>query len=94
MKKKLDSYLASGLLAQFQGLPKTIHTILSVAGSSSKKPQSSEEDSLARDGAEMEKDSLSRDGAEMEEVSQCSQGSAAIGHSYASCDVGNTRMPT
>ncbi|KAI3468235.1 hypothetical protein Pfo_024898 [Paulownia fortunei] len=59
VKKKLDMYLASGLLSQFQGPPLVSHSI-SAASSSSKAQQSSEDD---------------RDGAEVEEASECSQGS-------------------
>lgn len=78
VKKKLDSYLASGLLAQFQGLPNAIHTNPSVAASSSKTQQSSEEDSAPRDGGE--------------EVSECSQGSAVVGCSNSLCDLVSTSV--
>lgn len=60
VKKKLDMYLASGLLSQFQGLPLVSHSNHSAASSSSKAQQSSEDD-------------INR--AEMEDASECSQGS-------------------
>lgn len=60
VKKKLDMYLASGLLSQFQGLPTVSQSNHSAASSSSKAQQSSEDD---------------RDRAEVEEASECSQGS-------------------
>ncbi|KAK6129734.1 hypothetical protein DH2020_036535 [Rehmannia glutinosa] len=63
VKKKLDMYLASGLLSQFQGLPLVIHPNQSAASSSSKAQQSSEDDSVVRGGMEME------------EASECSQSS-------------------
>lgn len=72
----MDSYLASGLLAQFQGLPNAIHPNQSVAASSSKTQQSSEDDSAPRDG--------------VEEVSECSQSSAVVGCSNSTCDLVNT----
>lgn len=58
VKKKVDMYLASGLLSQYQGTPPVSQSNQSEA-SSSKAYQSSEED---------------RDGGEMEEASGCSQG--------------------
>ncbi|KAL0330332.1 UNVERIFIED_CONTAM: Transcription factor R-1 [Sesamum radiatum] len=57
VKKKLDVYLASGLLSQFQGPPLLSHPNNSAASSSSKAQQSGEDD---------------RDGAEVEEASECS----------------------
>lgn len=78
VKKKLDSYLASGLLAQFQGLPNTIHPNPPVAASSSKTQQSSEEDSAPRDGGE--------------EVSECSQGSAVVGCPNSLSDLVSTKV--
>lgn len=80
VKKKLDSYLASGLLAQFQGLPNAIHPNQSAAATSSKTQQSSEDDSVPRDGAEME------------DVSQCSQGSTAVGCSSSTSEMANTNF--
>ncbi|CDP16160.1 unnamed protein product [Coffea canephora] len=80
VKKKLDSYLASGLLAQFQGLPNAIHPNQSAAAASSKTQQSSEDDSVPRDGAEME------------DVSQCSQGSTAVGCSSSTSEMANTNV--
>ncbi|KAL6544296.1 hypothetical protein OROGR_010793 [Orobanche gracilis] len=60
VKKKLDMYLSSGLLSQFQGLPLVIHPNQS---SSSKAQQSSEDDSV-------------KVGLELDEASECSQSSA------------------
>ncbi|KAL3498418.1 hypothetical protein ACH5RR_041150 [Cinchona calisaya] len=80
VKKKLDSYLASGLLAQFQGLPSAIHPNQSVAAGSSKKQQSSEDNIVPTDGAEME------------DVSQCSQGSTAHGCSSSTSNMANTKV--
>ncbi|KAL3500529.1 hypothetical protein ACH5RR_039622 [Cinchona calisaya] len=80
VKKKLDSYLASGLLAQFPGLPNAIHPNQSMAAASSKTQQSSEDDSAPRDGAEME------------DVSQCSQGSTAVGCSSSASEMANTNV--
>ncbi|GFP80259.1 myb-related protein 3r-1 [Phtheirospermum japonicum] len=59
VKKKLDMYLASGLLSQFEGPPVISQSNHSVASSSSKAQQSSEDD---------------RNGPEVEEASECSQG--------------------
>ncbi|KAK4338015.1 hypothetical protein RND71_042502 [Anisodus tanguticus] len=75
VKKKLDSYLASGLLAQFPSLPNVNHQIQSIP-SLTKLEQSSEDDSV-------------RKGAEMEEVSECSQGSNLAGCSQSTSDMGN-----
>lgn len=63
VKKKLDMYLASGLLAQFQGLPLVHHPNQSEASSSSKAQQTSEDNSVVKGGNEAE------------EASECSQGS-------------------
>ncbi|XP_068647752.1 transcription factor MYB3R-4-like isoform X2 [Aristolochia californica] len=66
VKKKLDSYLASGLLAQFQGLPLRQENSKQCASSStSVKQRGCEEDSV-------------KGGVEHEEISECSQGSSAI----------------
>ncbi|XP_068652259.1 transcription factor MYB3R-1-like [Aristolochia californica] len=66
VKKKLDSYLASGLLAQFRGLPLRVENSGPCASSStSAKQRGSGEDSV-------------KDGAEHEEISECSQGSSAV----------------
>lgn len=65
VKKKLDSYLKSGLLTQFQGLPHVGHQNQSVLSSSSRM-QSSGDDSGAK-------------AAEGEEISECSQDSTVAG---------------
>ncbi|XP_041990156.1 transcription factor MYB3R-1-like [Salvia splendens] len=64
VKKKLDMYLASGLLSQFQDQPLVIPPNQSEASSSSKAQQCSEEDN-----------SVVRGRTEAEEASECSQGS-------------------
>lgn len=61
MKKKLDTYLASGLLSQFQGLPLPIHPNQSAASSSSRAQQSSEDNSVVKIGEEVD------------DTSECSQ---------------------
>ncbi|XP_042059906.1 transcription factor MYB3R-1-like [Salvia splendens] len=63
VKKKLDMYLASGLLSQFQGQPLVNHPNQSEPSSSSKAQQSSEDNSVVRSRIEAE------------EASECSQGS-------------------
>ncbi|KAL6985406.1 hypothetical protein U1Q18_018781, partial [Sarracenia purpurea var. burkii] len=75
VKKKLDSYLASGLLAQFQGLPHVSHQ--SMPSSSSTARQSSGDDSVPKDGTEVE------------EISECSQGSSVVGYSQTTSDMPN-----
>ncbi|KAL2517699.1 Myb-related protein 3R-1 [Abeliophyllum distichum] len=82
VKKKLDMYLASGLLSQFQGLPLVSHRNQSVASSSSKAQQSSEDDSVFKDRVEVE------------EVSECSQGSTVAGLSQSTNDMINTIILT
>ncbi|XP_024987197.1 transcription factor MYB3R-1 isoform X1 [Cynara cardunculus var. scolymus] len=71
VKKKLDSYLASGLLAQSQGLPRFSHTNQSTASTSSWVQQYSGDDSIPKDITETE------------DVSDCSQGSTFGGCSKA-----------
>ncbi|KAK4490928.1 hypothetical protein RD792_001647 [Penstemon davidsonii] len=71
VKKKLDMYLSSGLLSQFQGPPLVSHPNYSAASSSSKAQQSSEDDSIVKDEPEVE------------EASECSQGSAIASLSQA-----------
>nr|QCH41147.1 MYB transcription factor 35 [Dimocarpus longan] len=63
VKKKLDSYLASGLLEQFQGLPLVIHQNQPMSLSSSRMQSSGDE-------------SGRKGGIEGEEISECSQDSA------------------
>ncbi|KAL8504108.1 hypothetical protein ACS0TY_022731 [Phlomoides rotata] len=62
VKKKLDQYLASGLLSQFHGLPLPVHPNQSAASSSSRAQQSSEDNSVVK-------------GEEVDDTSECSQGS-------------------
>ncbi|CAN4076545.1 unnamed protein product [Withania somnifera] len=81
VKKKLDVYLASGALAKFPALPNVNHqnqTILS----STKLQQSSEDDSVRKEGTEME------------EVSECSQGSNLAVCSQFTSDMGNAFVHT
>lgn len=65
MKKKVDSYLASGLLTQFQGLHSVENLNKCVSSSSAKEQQESE-------------DSGFKDGVEVEELFNCSQGSTSV----------------
>ncbi|XXG45787.1 hypothetical protein AAC387_Pa02g0775 [Persea americana] len=65
VKKKVDSYLASGLLTQFQGLPNVENLNKDVSSSAANKPQESE-------------DSGFKDGLESEELFNCSQGSTSV----------------
>ncbi|KAJ4957748.1 hypothetical protein NE237_024859 [Protea cynaroides] len=66
VKKKLDSYLASGLVAKFQGLPHLRNPNQCLPSSSLSTQQSSGDISVPKNVAEAE------------EVSECSQGSTAI----------------
>ncbi|XP_059658021.1 transcription factor MYB3R-1-like [Cornus florida] len=77
VKKKLDSYLASGLFAHFQGLPNVSHLNQSMLASSSRVQQSSGDDSVPKDRAEAE------------EISECSQGSNVVGCSQPTSDMVN-----
>lgn len=71
VKKKLDSYLASGLLPQSQNLPPVTLTNQSSA-STSWAPQHSGDESIRKDITETE------------DISECSQGSTFIGQSQSS----------
>ncbi|KAJ9702355.1 hypothetical protein PVL29_004203 [Vitis rotundifolia] len=82
VKKKLDSYIASGLLAQFQGLPLVGHRNQSIHSSSSRMQQSSGDDSGAKGGIEAE------------EISECSQGSTAVGCSQSVSEMSNSALHT
>ncbi|WCJ29829.1 myb domain protein 3r-4 [Euphorbia peplus] len=77
VKKKLDSYLASGLLDQFQGLPLVIHPIQSVHPSSSSRVQNSGEDTGTLYLMEAE------------EISECSQESTVAGCSQSTSGLSN-----
>ncbi|KAL2940052.1 Transcription factor MYB3R-1 [Bienertia sinuspersici] len=57
VKKKLDSYIASGLLAQFQNLPVISHQNQSMPATSLVVQQSSGDGSAFKDGAELEQNS-------------------------------------
>ncbi|CAI9755656.1 unnamed protein product [Fraxinus pennsylvanica] len=78
IKKKLDTYLSSGLLSQYQGPPMVSHRNQSAASSSSKAQQSSEDDTVVKDRVEME------------EASECSQSSNLAGLSQSTNDMINT----
>ncbi|XP_044463925.1 transcription factor MYB3R-1 [Mangifera indica] len=78
VKKKLESYLASGLLEQFQGLPLVGHQNQPVP-SSSLGMQSSGDDSCPKGGTAAE------------EISECSQDSNVLGLSHST---GNAVMHT
>ncbi|XP_073123014.1 transcription factor MYB3R-1-like isoform X2 [Henckelia pumila] len=80
VKKKIDTYMASGLLSQFQGSPLVTNAYKSAASSSSKAQQSSEDGSVVRDGVELE------------EVSECSQGSFVAGLSQSTNHVVNSTI--
>ncbi|GMP94816.1 hypothetical protein CsSME_00044116 [Camellia sinensis var. sinensis] len=83
VKKKLDSYLASGLLAQFQGLPHHVrHPNQSMPSSSSTVQQSSGDDSIPKEETDAE------------EISECSQGSTVIGCSQSGSDIANVAAYT
>ncbi|KAJ4953057.1 hypothetical protein NE237_029889 [Protea cynaroides] len=75
VKKKLDSYLASGLLAKFQGLPHVTKPSQCMPSSSLLVQQSSGDNSGLKDTAEAE------------EISECSQGSTAAGCSQSEHDM-------
>lgn len=78
MKKKLDSYLASGLLEQFQGLPLVGHQNQPLPSSSQRMQSSGDE-------------SCPKGGTEGEEVSECSQESAGVAHTHSA---GNAVLQT
>ncbi|KAJ0031985.1 hypothetical protein Pint_12799 [Pistacia integerrima] len=79
VKKKLDSYLASGLLEQFQGLPLAGHHNQPMPLSSLRMQSSGD-------------DSCPKGGAEAEEISECSQNSNVLGLSHSTGNaVLNTR---
>lgn len=78
MKKKLDSYLASGLLEQFQGLPLVGHQNQPLPSSSQRMQSSGDE-------------SCPKGGTEGEEVSECSRESAGVAHTHSA---GNAVLQT
>ncbi|KAH7524207.1 hypothetical protein FEM48_Zijuj06G0094700 [Ziziphus jujuba var. spinosa] len=80
VKKKLDSYLKSGLLAQFQGLPHVGHQNQPMVSSSSRM-QSSGDDSGHK-------------GTEAEEISECSQDSTFSGRFPSSNDMASVVLCT
>lgn len=80
VKKKLDSYLKSGLLTQFQGLPHVGHQNQHIL-SSSLRMQNSGDDSGHK-------------GTEAEEISECSQDSIAAGRFQSSSEMANVVLHT
>ncbi|EXB82278.1 Myb-related protein 3R-1 [Morus notabilis] len=74
VKKKLDSYLKSGLLTQFQGLPQVGHQNQPML-SSSMRIQSSGDSGPK--------------GTEAEEISECSQESTVAGHFHSANEMAN-----
>nr|URY18752.1 MYB protein [Zanthoxylum bungeanum] len=70
VKKKLDSYLASGLLEQFQGLPLVGLQNQPMPSSSSRMQSSGDE-------------SGPKGGTEAAEISECSQESAVVAHTHS-----------
>ncbi|KAJ6745578.1 MYB PROTEIN-RELATED [Salix koriyanagi] len=81
VKKKLDSYLASGLLEQFQAFPLVGHQTLPLSSSSSRLH-------CTRD------DNAQRGGTEAEDISECSQESTIVGCSQSANDLGNAVFHT
>ncbi|KAH0713823.1 myb-related protein 3R-1-like [Solanum tuberosum] len=75
VKKKRDSYIASGLLAQF---PNVNHQNQSIPSSSVMLQQTSEDESVHKEGAEVE------------EFMECSQDSTLAGCPQSASDLGNT----
>ncbi|CAA7409353.1 unnamed protein product [Spirodela intermedia] len=78
VKKKLDSYLSSGLLSQFQGLPHVESSKCSGASSLTKTQQ--------RTG-----DTCSKD-MDIMEISECSQETVQVGCSQSDCEVANAAL--
>ncbi|KAK9148765.1 hypothetical protein Scep_007522 [Stephania cephalantha] len=74
VKKKLDSYLASGLLAQFQGFPNVRNPNQSLPSSSGLQQKSRDQSDLKN---------------EAEEASECSQGSSVAGCFQNECNITN-----
>ncbi|KAF2304468.1 hypothetical protein GH714_031851 [Hevea brasiliensis] len=81
VKKKLDSYLASGLLEQFQGLPFVAHKNQPMPSSSSWVQSSGD-------------DTGPKCGTETEEISECSQESIVAGCSQTASGLGNAVLHT
>ncbi|KAF5726200.1 myb family transcription factor family protein [Tripterygium wilfordii] len=81
VKKKLESYLASGLLDQFPALPLGTNHHQSMPASSSRMQSSGE-------------DSSHRSGREPEEISECSQDSNVVGYSQSAGDLVNSVIHT
>ncbi|KAJ6674099.1 MYB PROTEIN-RELATED [Salix viminalis] len=80
VKKKLDSYVASGLLEQFQSSPLVGHQTLSMPSSSSRLHSSGD-------------DNAQRGGSEAEDISECSQGSTMVGCSQSAGDLEQYYIP-
>lgn len=81
VKKKLDSYLASGLLEQFQGVPLVVHQNQPMQSSSSRVQSCGD-------------DTGPKCGTETEEVSECSQESVVAGCSQTASGLGNAVLHT
>ncbi|KAF5743263.1 myb family transcription factor family protein [Tripterygium wilfordii] len=81
VKKKLESYLASGLLDQFPALPLAANHHQSVPASSYRMQSSGE-------------DSSHRSGREAEEISECSQDSNFVGYPQSAGDLVNAVIHT
>ncbi|CAN0907093.1 Transcription factor MYB3R-4 [Linum grandiflorum] len=79
VKKKLDSYLASGLLEQFQGLPLVVHQNQPTPSSSSRLQNSGDDNDSGR-----------LCGTVGEEISECSQESTVRACSQSASDLGNS----
>ncbi|CAN1785181.1 Transcription factor MYB3R-1, partial [Linum perenne] len=81
VKKKLDSYLASGLLEQFQGLPLAVHQNQATPSSSSRLQNSGDDNDSGR-----------MCGTMAEEISECSQESNVMACSQSASDLGNSMI--
>ncbi|CAK7353326.1 unnamed protein product [Dovyalis caffra] len=81
VKKKLESYMASGLLEQFQAVPLVGHQTLPLPSSSSRLHSSGD-------------DNAQRGGTEAEDISECSQESSIVGCSQSASDLGNAVFHT
>ncbi|KAK4422281.1 Transcription factor R-4 [Sesamum alatum] len=83
VKKKLDMYLASGLVSPFQGPPLGSRPNHSAASSSSRAQQSSEDDSVVKGGVEVEEASEWSQGSTIANLSQPLNN--AIAHPRGDC---------
>ncbi|CAM8952791.1 unnamed protein product [Rhodiola kirilowii] len=78
VKKKMESYIASGLLTQLQGLPHVVGQNQSMSSPSSRMQQSSGDESHHKEENDVG------------DISECSQGPAAPRCSQTACDISNS----